>query len=217
MIEEGKIEDSNLEEGPLETSSTTSMASQRRHPAIKPESEDTNGFVEGGGPLIPTVHPTPRRKPDLITYDELPTWYQDNEHIIGGYRPESFSTYACFASLTYMHNETVNIYTHMIPAIVFLFAQVFILYLLHQQFPEANPVDYVVFSFFLLAACITLSLSFLYHTLMNHSMGISYLWLRLDYVGILALILGCFVSGIRVGFYCDPTLQKIYWSMVRIS
>jgi adiponectin receptor len=217
MIEEGKIEESNLEEGPLETSPTTSMASQRRHPAIKPESEDTNGFVEGSGPLIPTVHPTLRRKPDLITYNELPTWYQDNEHIIGGYRPESFSTYACFASLTYMHNETVNIYTHLIPAIVFLFAQVFILYLLHQQFPEANPVDYVVFSFFLLSACITLSLSFLYHTLMNHSMGISYLWLRLDYVGILALTLGYFVSGIRVGFYCDPTLQKIYWSMVRIS
>lgn len=210
------VDDANLEEGLLDLSATTSMTSQRRHLGVKTESDDTNGSIEGNGSLIPNHDATAQRKTELITYDELPTWYQDNEYIIGGYRPESFSTSACFASLLYMHNETVNIYTHMIPAIVFLFAQAFILYQLHQNFPEAHPLDYAVLSFFLLSAFITLSLSFLYHTLMNHSMSVSYLWLRLDYIGILALILGDFVSGIRVGFYCDPTLQKIYWSMVRM-
>ncbi len=217
MSVRGKPLDASLEEGLLDTSTTASMTSQRKQPATKTESEDTNGFVNGNGPHIQKVHTESRKKPDLITYDQLPTWYQDNEYVVGGYRPESFSTATCFASLMYVHNETVNIYSHMIPAIVFLFAQVFILYLLHQKFPEARPLDYIVFSFFLLSAFITLSLSFLYHTLMNHSMGISYLWLRLDYVGILALTLGDFVSGIRVGFYCNPTLQKIYWSMVRIT
>ena len=28
------------------------------------------------------------------------------------------------------------------------------------------------------------------------------------------LIIGKFVSGIYVGFYCEPLLQKIYWTMV---
>lgn len=217
MNEEGENRDATLEEGLLNTPTTPSMTSQRKRAALKTESEDSNGFLNRDGHHISSNHATSQKKPDLITYDELPTWYKDNEYIIGGYRPESFSTSACFASLSYMHNETVNIYTHMIPAIVFLFAQAFMLVLLRQEFPEAKPLDYIVFSFFLLSACVTMSLSFLYHTLMNHSMGVSYLWLRLDYVGILALILGDFISGIRVGFYCEPTLQKIYWSMVRFS
>src|SRR5437588_9882969 len=40
------------------------------------------------------------------------------------------------------------------------------------------------------------------------------LWLQLDFVGVVILTLGGFVSGIYVGFYCDPALQKLYWSMV---
>lgn len=105
----------------------------------------------------------------------------------------------------------------MIPAIIFLFIQAFTMHLLHHRYPEARPLDYIIFPFFLLSACITLSLSFLYHTLMNHSVVVSHLWLRLDYVGILALTLGDFVSGVRVGIYCDPPLRKVYWGMVRVS
>lgn len=37
---------------------------------------------------------------------------------------------------------------------------------------------------------------------------------QLDYVGIVALITGSFVPSIFYGFYCEPTLQKIYWAMV---
>ncbi|KAF7513813.1 hypothetical protein GJ744_007864 [Endocarpon pusillum] len=215
MNEEGESGslDAALEEGLLNTPTTPSMTSHRKRAALKTESENSNGFPNGEAQHISSHRATCQKRLDLIRYDELPAWYKDNEYIIGGYRPESFSTSTCFASLTYIHNETVNIYTHMIPAIVFLFAQSFMLVLLRQKFPDAKPLDYIVFSFFLLSACITMSLSFLYHTLMNHSMGVSYLWLRLDYVGILALVLGDFISGIRVGFYCEPTLQKIYWSM----
>ena len=153
-------------------------------------------------------------RPKLVTYDSLPEWYKDNEYIVGSYRPESLSTSACFGSLFYLHNETVNIYTHLVPALVFLVAQAFMLRLLNQRLPQARPVDYIVFSFFLLCAFLTLSLSSLYHTLMNHSRTVSFLWLRMDYLGILVLILGALVSGLRMGFYCDPLLQKIYWSMV---
>jgi adiponectin receptor len=49
---------------------------------------------------------------------------------------------------------------------------------------------------------------------MNHSFPISSLWLRIDYIGILTLILGSFFSGIFVGFYCEPLLQRVYWSMI---
>jgi adiponectin receptor len=192
-----------------------SMASHRKHVIFTTKAVNTRGFFgQRDGHSVRNIHQTPRKQPMLIAYEELPAWYQDNKHILQGYRPESLSMSACFMSWTYLHNETFNIYSHLIPAIIFMFAQVFILCLLPQTFPDAKPLDYVAFSCFLLSACITLSISFLYHTLMNHSMGVSYFLLRLDYVGILALTLGDFVSGIRVGFYCHPSLQKIYWSMV---
>ena len=49
---------------------------------------------------------------------------------------------------------------------------------------------------------------------MNHSAHFSDLWGRIDYTGIIILILGDFVSGIYVGFYCEPILQNTYWTMV---
>ncbi|KAL8732763.1 MAG: hypothetical protein Q9166_002544 [cf. Caloplaca sp. 2 TL-2023] len=54
----------------------------------------------------------------LLDYDQIPTWHQDNEYIRSGYRPESKSTYLCFASWAYIHNETANIFTHLIPAVL---------------------------------------------------------------------------------------------------
>lgn len=49
---------------------------------------------------------------------------------------------------------------------------------------------------------------------MNHSAPISDLWSRIDYTGIVVLILGDFVPGIYVGFYCERTLRNTYWTMV---
>lgn len=52
---------------------------------------------------------------------------------------------------------------------------------------------------------------------MNHSLHVSHLWLRIDYLGIVFLTLGDFVSGIYLVFFCQPRLQKVYWSMVNLS
>src|ERR1700742_3578432 len=53
----------------------------------------------------------------LLHWDELPLWQRDNHHIHTGYRPASNSFAVSFHSLTYVHNETVNIYTHLLPAL----------------------------------------------------------------------------------------------------
>ena len=75
----------------------------------------------------------------------------------------------------------------------------------------------MIVAFHLCSASICFGLSALYHTLMNCSAHSSDLWGRIDYTGIIILILGDFVSGIYVGFYCEPILQNTYWTMVRIS
>jgi len=83
-----------------------------------------------------------------------------------------------------------------------------------QSFPEASLRDRFVFSISLLATTVATALSTLYHTFMNHSQYVSYLCLRVDYIGILTLILGSFFSGVFVGFYCEPFLQRVYWTMI---
>ena len=163
---------------------------------------------------MPSKYKHTRNRQVLLSYHEIPEWHQDNDYILHGYRPETNSTYACFASWLYLHNETVNIYTHLLPAVLFLVAEGFIYHYFQASYPEATIGDRLIFAFFLLTAATCLGMSATYHTLMNHSVEVSNLWHRLDFVGIVVLTLGDFVSGIYMVFYCEPTLQRIYWTMV---
>jgi adiponectin receptor len=150
----------------------------------------------------------------LLSFDELPKWHQDNEFILHGYRPISGSAEVSFRSWSYIHNESVNIFSHLIPAIVFLLGEWYIRDYLTSRYSNITGADFFIFSFFLLTAIVCLGLSTTYHTLMNHSSEVEQLLLRFDLVGIVILTLGDFVSGIYMVFWCEPLQRKIYWSMV---
>lgn len=153
----------------------------------------------------------------LFAYDQLPEWSQDNEYILNGYRPPSNSVVECLHSWTYLHNETANIYTHFLPALFFAVVEIFGYLHFKALYPEATTTDLLVFAFFLLATVTCLGLSTTYHTLMNHSAEVSHFWLRMDYVGIVGLILGDIVSGTYVVFYCQSSIRAFYWGMVVYS
>jgi adiponectin receptor len=155
-------------------------------------------------------------RPKLVTYDEIPAWYQDNDYIREGYRPVSGSAWLSFASWLYIHNETMNIYTHLFPAASFLLGACYIVDYLHSNYKDVTFVDDLILVFFLLTATVCLGLSTTYHTLINHSFAVETFWLRLDFIGIVLLTLGSFVSGIYVAFWCEPPQRKIYWAMVVI-
>lgn len=157
---------------------------------------------------------TPRKKHCLLSYDEIPEWYRENEHIRYGYRPVSGSVRTSFSSWKYLHNETVNIYSHLIPALVFVLGLWYISQYLHAHYSRVTTSDELIFAFFLLTATVCLGFSSTYHTLMNHSFALESVWLRLDFVGIVLLTLGDFVSGIYMVFWCEPLLREIYWAMV---
>lgn len=54
----------------------------------------------------------------LLSYDELPEAWKNNKYILTGYRFIPITRPgALFYSLLQWHNETVNIYTHLIPAL----------------------------------------------------------------------------------------------------
>ncbi|ETS76981.1 hypothetical protein PFICI_10855 [Pestalotiopsis fici W106-1] len=157
-----------------------------------------------------------KASPVLLSFDELPEWHQDNEYIRHGYRPISGSARVSFRSWSYLHNESVNIFSHFIPGIGFLLGEWYILQYLASKYSRITATDYVIFTIFLLTAVICLGLSTTYHTMMNHSNKVEKFWLRLDLVGIMVLTVGDFVSGIYVIFWCEPTQRKIYWSMIGV-
>ncbi|KAF2274588.1 HlyIII-domain-containing protein [Westerdykella ornata] len=152
--------------------------------------------------------------PRLCDFEALPKWYQDNPYIRTAYRPVSHSYAACIHSLTYMHNETVNIYTHLGPTVGLALTLPYLQLNISRLEITAPWTDRIMLGLTPMVALITLGLSTTYHTLMNHSPLVSASCLLLDYTGILCLILASFVSGIYVGFYDSPFHRNLYWGMI---
>ena len=153
----------------------------------------------------------------LVTWDCLPHWQQDNHYITGNYRRVSNSYLKSFGSLTYWHNETINIYSHLVPALLSIPSAVVLYRALEPWYEQATQSDVVAFSCFFLGAAMCLGMSATYHTISNHSPMVNRIGNQLDYVGIVLLITGSFVPSIYYGFWCDPVLQKVYWTMVNSS
>ncbi|KAF3048800.1 hypothetical protein E8E11_001705 [Didymella keratinophila] len=73
-----------------------------------------------------------------LTYlwHEIAPWQQDNAYITSGYRPQSNSYAKSWKSLLYIHNETVNIYTHLLGALAFSFTSYFLYGELKPRLPH---------------------------------------------------------------------------------
>ena len=54
------------------------------------------------------------------TYEEYPDDLKDNEYLLTGYRCGCHDSKGCFKSLFMWHNETVNIWSHLLGAIGFI-------------------------------------------------------------------------------------------------
>lgn len=165
--------------------------------------------------IFKTKSPTSESPPDdfLLRWDELHAWQKDNQYILAHYRPASYSYHVSFQSLFYLHNESVNIHSHILGAFFFLFIA-FIAYAFAAH--PASGSDILAFGCFVIGAVVCLSMSATFHTISNHSPLVNRLGNQLDYAGIVALIVGSFVPSIYYGFYCEPVLQKVYWAMASL-
>ncbi|KAL1998587.1 hypothetical protein VTN02DRAFT_5924 [Thermoascus thermophilus] len=156
--------------------------------------------------------PVPPRR--LLTIKEIPAWVDANPFILSGYRPASNSARGSLASWTYLHNESCNIYSHLIPAVGVLLAQGFLYHHVSTKYENLTGFDWSILSLQLLSALVCLATSTLYHTLLNHSAQVAHRWLLNDYVGIITLILGNFISGLHFGLYCSEHMKLAYWTLV---
>ncbi|KAI8973888.1 hemolysin-III related-domain-containing protein [Pilobolus umbonatus] len=145
----------------------------------------------------------------LLMYDELPTPWQSNQYIRSGYR--FLNTAAdCWYSLFYVHNETGNIWTHLL-GFIFLFS-LGIYELFFSELMTSVPVkDRMVFLIFFLAACKCLMCSTVWHTLSGiNDLKVYRQVACLDYVGISVLICASVILCQYYGFYCSDIIRNTY-------
>ena len=192
--------------------SSSLMGSSSRLPMPRPQPPETNQ-EPGDEPFTKFCNPS---RKDLLSFDSMPPWFrrESNPFINHSYRPISNSARTSFSSLSNIHNETVNIYSHLIPAILFCFGEWYIQQYFTSKYPAVTTADCIAFPIFMLAAAIWLSLSATYHTLMNHSQHVERMCLGLDMLGVVTFILGDLVLGIYITFWCGNLLRNIYWCMV---
>ncbi len=112
------------------------------------------------------VRRRPSPGPYLLTYNSLPAWRQDNHFILTHYRPESYSYAKSLQSLFYLHNESVNIHSHLLG--VFLFAFISLSLYVFERY-NVRTGDVAAFSCFFGGAVGCLGVSAGYHLISNHS------------------------------------------------
>lgn len=145
----------------------------------------------------------------LLTFEELPKPWQENPYITRGYR--FCSDYkACVCSVVSVHNETCNIWTHVVGFFVMLgFA--FWHWPSTVAWSTADFTDKLIMLIFLVAACKCLAFSAIWHTFS----GISRLSAKkgfacADYTGITLLITASILTTEYAALYCQTTARNAY-------
>ncbi|KAI8610802.1 hemolysin-III related-domain-containing protein [Chytriomyces sp. MP71] len=152
----------------------------------------------------------------LLVETDMPAWYQHTPYILTGYRRIQHSYTGCFESLLYLHNESVNFYTHCLGAIAFTALHLYTRFTLLDPH-GATRSDHIVFGIFHLSAVVCLSFSAQFHLFCCHSQKVQRACMKCDYVGIVVLIVGSMFCSIYYGFYCYPTMQMMYMAMTAVA
>lgn len=115
-----------------------------------------------------------------LPWDKLFAWQQDNRYITSGYRPASNSYKESAASIWYIHNQSVNIWTHLLGAIGAALSALAFYGYIRPRFDMATSEDVLMFSCFFVGAAGCLSMSATYHAISNHSPEVSKFGNQLD-------------------------------------
>lgn len=184
--------------------------------AMNAKDEEQDAMLDGAAESKEVLQKTEQRAREALTvlWNDVPRWLQDNHYIHSGYRPPSNAYSKSFASIGYLHNESVNIWTHLFGGLTALAAGGFLYVEMRPRYLMATAEDTQVFACFFLGAVACLGMSATYHTICNHSEAVAKFGNRLDYMGIVFLIWGSFIPSIYYGFAAEPRLIRVYWSMI---
>ena len=149
----------------------------------------------------------------LLSYADMPKYRKDNPSILTGYR-QQMSFAGSLRSMFTWHNQTMNIWTHMI----FVWACIGIM--IYQQAYRTQELngtwyDRIAMSFIILGGLATFFSSVGCHTFENRDEKAARFWHLMDYLGIVTVVQGS-ISYIFYFFYCDLILKIAYIAFTTI-
>lgn len=157
----------------------------------------------------------PKSTARTVTAQEASEWQLDNKYILSGYRHETPDYLELLRSMTFLHNETCNVYTHLIPALLLPILGFCVQrFIAGPQFLNVTWLDHGVFALWFVCGEICMILSVCYHLFMSHSRRGELFWHGMDLLGIVTNVVGTFVSGIYYLFYCEPSVRNLQWGIV---
>ncbi|KAF7561136.1 hypothetical protein G7046_g3017 [Stylonectria norvegica] len=148
----------------------------------------------------------------LIRYEDLPSPWRNNPHIINGYRFTE-SKLECVRSAFKFSNESFNIWSHAI-GLGLVLSIAFWFYPSSANFSLSTKSDIFVAASFFVMACLTLVCSCIWHT-MNAVADVNAIsiFACVDYTGISLLIAASIMTTEYTAFYCDPISRWAYMSL----
>lgn len=157
----------------------------------------------------------------LRYHDECPDGFVLNCHASPPYRKANNSVQQCFHSWTYLHNESVNIYSHVLGALLFLALTGCVFNVVDWdvgvaipwRYQAATAFDLVVCTTYLVGVTVCFLLSMGFHTLMAHSEAVYLLGMKLDIQGVLVLMWGATIPLVYYVFPCDLGIKLGYWAL----
>ncbi|KAI1212955.1 HlyIII-domain-containing protein [Annulohypoxylon truncatum] len=160
---------------------------------------------------------SPRVKPigrlGLLTWKDTLPWQRDNDFILTSYRHASYSYLKSLASLFAIHNESANIWSHLLGAI--FFAQVLYRYFeMGVNSGETKTQDIIALSVYNFSVTACFILSTIFHTFSDHSQEMHKFGNELDHLGIVLVMWGTGISGTYFAFYCDGFLRNTYFAIL---
>ncbi|CAD8136735.1 unnamed protein product [Paramecium pentaurelia] len=165
---------------------------------------------------------THQQCPYIGEYNEAPSYTLDNKYLLTGYRINYNTLGLALKSMFHKHNETCNIWSHLLP--LFLFLGLFIYSQIQQIAPfisfmkesenHYSDIQLWPLQYCLLCAIILFTISTTYHTFFCVNKTLSCVLLRLDYGGICLVASGGVIPVIQYGFYCNQQIKDIYTFMI---
>jgi len=146
----------------------------------------------------------------LLTVNEVPDYAKETS-ITTGYRT-CLDYGGCFRSIFWLHNETVNIWTHLLGFFFFLWLMVD--NLVRPQDHIRDFSDYFATAIQLITYQACMLSSSLFHTLLCHSAVVKSAWQELDHACILIALYGTYVRIIINNFQCFPMFRLAHLAFV---
>mmetsp|Transcript_10191 Transcript_10191/g.17499 ORF Transcript_10191/g.17499 Transcript_10191/m.17499 type:complete len:340 (+) Transcript_10191:221-1240(+) len=147
-----------------------------------------------------------------VSHEQVQPWAV-RKGIEVGYRLHNLPMIKYIESMFTVHNETANVWTHMLSALVFFGMSIW----LFTHYFHVNPIPMVhrtLISLYAFCAGVTFGVSSIYHLFRDQSLQWYNTLRAIDFQSILLLITASYLPAISMAYHFTPTLQQVYLSLV---